>query len=233
MLFDLVVYMMSSLIAGFDAELAMKPSVNGKPLLLSDLDRTVRGLVTVYGVKAVKDSVRRLAQGRSGPSVIDDWTDLLVLLEDDPTAVLNSNAFRVSNWAVAQKIAARKPGQSITSTVRRLLRKLKQDRLGHAQAFAAILAATDEPIRTYELLTKKLSLGTRASEFWRSRYLEAVRTKQAYAAAFNEAAEEVSYAEAKGKLLASQGTASKGFGISSLGSQKTDARRGSDISPHE
>jgi hypothetical protein len=204
-------------------------SNRGKVIGSPELDRAISQLVTLYGAAAVRSSVRRLAKGKAGPPKIDDWSDLWQYVAGDPSAILKSTDFRVSNSAIAKRIAAAKPGHDPESTIRRLQRKLAKHRFDYAQALAALLASTDAPISTYVLLTKKLSFGKRASQFWRSKYEAAVKTREDYESIFGEAAPEVSYNEAKAKLSAYRSPERKGFGLGLPRSRQKCSLCGGDI----
>lgn len=213
--------------------MALSASDGKKTLGSPELDGAVRQLVAIHGARAVKDSVGRLAKGRSGPKKIEDWEDVWPYLESDLIAILQGGKPSVSNRAIARRLATKNPRHNWESSFRRIQRKLAAHREHYALALAAISAAAEAPIDTYIEVTAKLASGRRAAQIWRSIHENAVATRRDYEAVFGQAGAEVTYAQAKGLLLAHRSPRPKGLGLGIVTDRQKCQHCGSDIFPRE
>ncbi len=130
------------------------------------LDNDLRALITRHGKEAVRDAVKRLTKGTKGRKQERDWPiigpeisrkDALDWIEGRDPLKLRSN------YSIAQNFARRFPGQSVLSTHRRIMRKLKKQRVWFYEMMAWEMAGTDLPFSQYFDIVSRI---TQKDERW-------------------------------------------------------------------
>lgn len=86
----------------------------------------IRIAIERHGSDAVREAVEQLIPTRRGRPKVDDWSILRRLLDSDVRQVISGGSpFKTANHAIARAFADVSPGQSRSSTIRRIERKLK------------------------------------------------------------------------------------------------------------
>lgn len=131
-----------------------------------NLDNDLRALITRHGKEAVRDAVKRLTKGTKGRKQERDWPiigpeisrkDALDWIEGRDPLKLRSN------YSIAQNFARRFPGQSVLSTHRRIMRKLKKQRVWFYEMMAWEMAGTELPFSQYFDIVSRI---TQKDERW-------------------------------------------------------------------
>lgn len=119
-----------------------------------NLDNAISRLVVRFGEQAVRASLDRISGKRRGRPKIDDWEVLADLLEQDAHAIVTGGTPTSSRKSIARDFAIQRRGQSEASTIRRIERKLAQNR-EHYASVPAKPAALDGLARQSPLFPKE------------------------------------------------------------------------------
>lgn len=130
------------------------------------LDSDLRALITRHGKEAVRDAVKRLTKGTKGRKQERDWPIIgpEITHKDAFDWIEGRDPLKLrSNYSIARNFARRFPGHSAQSTHRRIMRKLKKQRVWFYEIIAWEMAGSDLPFSQYFDIVQRLN---RDDERW-------------------------------------------------------------------
>ncbi len=130
------------------------------------LDSDLRALITRHGKEAVRDAVKRLTKGTKGRKQERDWPIIgpEITHKDAFDWIEGRDPLKLrSNYSIARNFARRFPGHSAQSTHRRIMRKLKKQRVWLYEIFAWEMAGSDLPFSQYFDVVSRI---TQKDERW-------------------------------------------------------------------
>ena len=155
------------------------------------VDDDVRRIIGRWGAEAVKDSVKAQTKPKRGRKPEKDWPLLWPYIERDAREWLEGGDpyERWSDWAIANEYAKEHPGQSTSSTVKRIVGRLKAKRQIFILIEAERISRADYP---FACNLRALTELTRAERHpvWASMYARATKYLEDYKAKYGTAPEE-------------------------------------------
>lgn len=112
-----------------------------------NLDDDIRRLIRRYGKEQVREAVKRQSAMPRGPRLKGDWLQLRDVLRADANLWLEGgDPFKArSNYSIAKNYAEAVPDHQKPSTIRRILRKLRERRCYYTLADAEWLSQSRFP----------------------------------------------------------------------------------------
>jgi hypothetical protein len=182
-----------------------------------ELEATLKQLRDKYGPEAFKQAYENLTRGKTGRPKVNNWDDLIPLLQPDIDQILGKLAGEPrSNNNIAKEIAASKANHSFESAHRRVMAELANHRIEYVKVIAAVSAATDAPWEQYIAQLARLSSGPRHTATWTTILLKANSVVAEFTREHGPPSIETTYAEILAHVQTSRRPRTAGFGLKGI-----------------
>jgi hypothetical protein len=179
------------------------------------LDAELNTLITRYGKAEVRKASVKLTAGKKGRKQERDWPIIgpEICRLDALAWIKGQDPFQLrSNYAIAQDFAQRYPGQSITSTHRRIMRKLKEKRQWFFQNLAWSIASDELPFRQYfEVMSRIENRDERWTRILSNDFDLRTGQLESYRSYYGEPDDEMRFPDIEAKLAEIRTNALSGF----------------------
>lgn len=154
-------------------------------------------MIARYGAKAINDAVKERTKPRRGRPPEGDWLQLDEVLKEDALLWLEGGDpfAQRSNTSIAQCLADEHPGQSHSSTHRRIMRKLSKKRVYYTLILAEQLSQNQWPYPDNLRALRALAESCELDQFWPKRLRSVESSVFDYTCKFGPPSESLSMQE--------------------------------------